>query len=1163
MHSRLNKRYWLVVFVVILILQDRSIQAQESKERSFNVVGNVDNNMKPLTNVKVSLIKNGNVEKTYITSTDGKFHFTLELNSEYTILVEKSGMLPKKIYFNTKVPDDAFNKWTNEFGMSLYAGCEGVNTSILDEPVDRIQFSTNSRDFVSDKAYADNIHNRLAKLQTDIENCQENKFQSKINEGDKLFNAKQYDQARDKYQDALKMFPEDAYAQKKIDEINKKIGQNQQTQQRYDALIKDADLLMVSKNYAEAKEKYQQAQALMPDNAYPGQKITEADNLLKNQSQADQSKSEAEKNYNNLIAKANTAYSLQNYEEAKNAYQQALLIKPNSTLPQQKIKELDPLIAQQKQKNLEKSANDKSYNEALAQAQTALLANNLVAARQYYNQALQLKPDAALPKQKMDEIDKQTMQKQAANQKAQKNESSQKINQALDEGDQYFNQKNYDAAEVAYLKVLDIDPKDEYAKQRLDKIKNLKLAAQAEKQKNLEKSFTENVSKADELVKTASYQQAVEVYKQALLLKPDDIALKTKISETEKKMAADQQKQTADLDKKKQYDQKINLGNTAFASKQYTQAKDAFQGASVLYPDQAYPRSKIAEIDKILADQQNLLQYNTIITQADQLFTAKKLSEAKSSYQQALSIKPGEAYPSGQISKIDALIAEQIKNDNAAKAKEQQYNTAITQADQLFQAKKLQEAKSAYQQALLIKPGEVYPTGQISRIDALIAEQIKNENDAKAKEQQYAAAITKGDQLFAAKKFAEAKTSYQQASILKPGDIYPTGQITKIDALIAEQIKNDNAAKAKEQQYNNAIVQADQLFTAKKYSEAKSGYQQALTIKPGEVYPTGQVTKIDALVAEQIKNENAAKAKEQQYNTAITQADQLFAAKKYSEAKSGYQQAITIKPGEVYPAGQITKIDALVADQIKKDNDAKAKEQQYNAAITQADQLLAAKKLTDAKAAYQQALLIKPNEKYPSDQIAKVDLQLSAIAKQNQESAATDQKYNSFIAAADKAYDTKDFVTAKANYNQALGIKPAETYPKERLNKISEYEKMIAQEEAARKVSKTTTTGAEKSKSAVEPLADLKFANESERQKYLDGLRSKYPVGVTLEVHNEKNRVINRFVIIRDGEVREFRKVVYSWGGTEFSLNGIACTGLYFDTQVKVREGEFYKEVDY
>jgi tetratricopeptide (TPR) repeat protein len=1225
--NSLNKS--IMVKYIGVILMAFFIGNSNAQERSLTIFGTAESNMKPLANAKVTLLKRGVEEQTFRTGSDGIFKFSLQMNEEYLVLLEKPGMLTKRIAFNTKLPDDISKKWTIEFAMTLFLGCEGVNTSVLDKPVDIIRFNEKKQDFISDKTYADNIRAGIEKLYVDIENCQTKKSEQLVKQADELLNKKQYEEARSKYEELLNINPDDSYSQEKIEEIESKIGQSKLSEQLYTSAINEADKLFAAKNYELAKTKYQQALTSQPSNAYPREKITAIDNMLNAQNNTEQEKLNKEKQYTDLINKANLAYANKNFEEAKSLYQQALTVKPDATFPNQKISELDPLIAKQKQEAMQNASNDKAFNETMAMAQSSMQKSDFETAKQLYNKALTINPQSQLPKQKINEIDKIVEQQKANETKAQKADNEKKILAALDEGDMYFKQKKYDEAAAAYQRAIQLNPKETYAKQQVEKIASYKQAAEVEKQKTLEKSVNESVLIADNLMTAASYQQAVEAYKQALILKPSDPTLLSKLAIAEQKLTAEKLNKEANAKKDQQYNTTISQADQLYAANKIQEAKVKYQQALLIKPGETYPTSQIAKIDAAVSEQLKKeadnktkeQQYKTAITQGDQLFIVNKNSEAKVQYQQALLIKPGDIYPTSQIAKIDARIAEQLKKETDAKAKEQQYNTTIFQADQLYAANKNTEAKVQYQQALLIKPGDIYTISQIAKIDARITEQLKKEADAKAKEQQYNSAISQADQLFAANKnteakvqyqqallikpgeaypnaqiakidaqqllkeadikakeqqyntavsqadqlFAankntEAKVQYQQALLVKPGEVYPTSQITKIDARIAEQLKKEADSKAKEQQYNTAISQGDKLYTANKNAESKVQYQQALLIKPGETYPTSQITKIDALIAEQLKKEADAKAKEQQYKNTISQADQLFIANKDTEAKIQYQQALLIKPGEGYPTSQIAKIDARIAEQLKKETDAKAKEQQYKTAIAQADQFFGSDKLIEAKAYYEQALKVKPAESYPTEQIKKIEAKMLQLEKEKQAKLEFEQKYTGVIKNADLAYDGKDFTKAKDLYNQALTMRPSETYPRERLNKIVEYEKMVARDQASRKQTSTTTTTTEKPKKK-SALAELKFTNDSERDKYLNSLRASYPVGVTLEVHEEEFKSTRRFVVIRDNEVREFRMVKFNWGGVEYSLNGIPITGQYFETQVKVREGEFYQEI--
>ncbi len=276
-----------------------------------------------------------------------------------------------------------------------------------------------------------------------------------------------------------------------------------------------------------------------------------------------------------------------------------------------------------------------------------------------------------------------------------------------------------------------------------------------------------------------------------------------------------------------------------------------------------------------------------------------------------------------------------------------------------------------------------------------------------------------------------------------------------------------------------------------------------------------------------------------------------------------YQKALTIKPSETYPQQQITKIDNLIAEEARRENEQRTIEQQYNTAIAQADKLYNENKLEEAKVAYQKALGFKSNEAYPTSQIAKIDTQLAQIEKEHQERAAFEQQYNNIIASADKAYDQRDYPSAKTAYMEALKLKPGEKYPQQRLNKIAEFERILAVQEANRNVTTTTTSANQTTSPKPSKLADLNFANDSERDKYLNGLKKQYPEGITLEIHKDKTFTTNRYVVIRGNEVREFRMVKFNWGGVEYSLNGIPISGQYFETQVKQREGEFFQKFEF
>ncbi|MEK6616611.1 MAG: hypothetical protein AABZ32_10955, partial [Bacteroidota bacterium] len=347
------------------------------------------------------------------------------------------------------------------------------------------------------------------------------------------------------------------------------------------------------------------------------------------------------------------------------------------------------------------------------------------------------------------------------------------------------------------------------------------------------------------------------------------------------------------------------------------------------------------------------------------------------------------------------------------------YKAAIAKGDKAFNSTDYPIAKAGYNEALGIKPGEAYPKQKLAEIDKLLAgANAQKEIDAK-----YKAAITKGDGQFGAKDYAEAKTAYTEASGIKPSEQYPKTKLAEIEKLLAD------AGKQKEvdEKYKAAIAKADGAFCSKNYCAAKSGYTDASYIKPAEQYPKQKIVELDKLLADA----NKQKGINEKYKAAITKGDATFGIKDYASSKTAFTEAIGIKPAEQYPKTKLAELEKLLGDAAKQ----KEIDEKYQAAITKGDNAFKAKEYSTAKAGFNEAIGIKPNESYPKQMLAEI-AQLVADAANAAKQKEMDEKYKTAIAKGDGAFATKDYATARGGYTEASGIKPAEQYPKIKLAKI-------------------------------------------------------------------------------------------------------------------------------
>lgn len=175
----------------------------------------------------------------------------------------------------------------------------------------------------------------------------------------------------------------------------------------------------------------------------------------------------------------------------------------------------------------------------------------------------------------------------------------------------------------------------------------------------------------------------------------------------------------------------------------------------------------------------------------------------------------------------------------------EKYNSTIKQADEKLKERKLDEARSLYNQALVIKKDDAYSKQKLAEISKLEIEIKKGEDDKiKSKEltqKKYDDIIVSADKLFNTDKFAEAKNKYQEALILKPGEKYPQQKLVECsDAIAINAVKTEQVKK-----YKDNIAIADKLFDSKKWEDSKKAYRTAASIKNDEEYPSKKIKEIE------------------------------------------------------------------------------------------------------------------------------------------------------------------------------------------------------------------------------------------------------------------------------------------------------------------------------
>jgi len=350
----------------------------------------------------------------------------------------------------------------------------------------------------------------------------------------------------------------------------------------------------------------------------------------------------------------------------------------------------------------------------------------------------------------------------------------------------------------------------------------------------------------------------------------------------------------------------------------------------------------------------------------------------------------------------------------------------------------------------------------------------------------FAALLAKGKSAMTASKWDQALTDFTAALAIFPDDKEAQQLQAQAQAKVDEQL---SAAQA-EKKFQDALKAAEADLKADKLDSAAERFRGAQALKPAAPEPADGLKRVEARRTALTADEN--------YRKAIADADAHFTAGRYADASKGYAAASSMKPAEVYPRTRKADADRLLADAAAQAAALAEKTARYETLVAAADKAFKAKSFKEAKASYEEAARVLPAEKYPQERIAlcaaEIDKENSAAAAAAAAAASAasaaaaaaelDAKYTAQISAADAAFAKSDWAAAKAAYRKALELKPAESYPTSRLDRIAKEEKAAASAaDAAAAAAAKKAADEEAARLAAERKAADAAAREAERMR--------------------------------------------------------------------------------
>ena len=318
-----------------------------------------------------------------------------------------------------------------------------------------------------------------------------------------------------------------------------------------------------------------------------------------------------------------------------------------------------------------------------------------------------------------------------------------------------------------------------------------RLADLAKDGDKLKKEFDKLVQEGDGKMKGTKYEEAMNKYKSALGIFPDDVPAQEKYDEAERMY----NEQLASKNNDAQYTQLIKDADALYKKQDWENAKNKYSEAVAIRNSENYPKNQITEIDKKLLEIENEKRFKAIVARADQEFKGENFETCINSYQEALRINSNDVYSKKQIDAAK-LAMEAIANDkNKQEEIERRYKALLVSADDLFTKKQYLECIAKYKSASEIKPNEDYPIEQIYKANkALDAGKTVVNTPPPAEDPnlaEYKKLIAEADVLFRESnlnnetKLKESRSKYTSALALKSSERYPTRQIETIDQAIS------------------------------------------------------------------------------------------------------------------------------------------------------------------------------------------------------------------------------------------------------------------------------------------------------------------------------------------------------------------------------------------
>lgn len=785
---------------------------------------------------------------------------------------------------------------------------------------------------------------------------------------------------------------------------------------KYNALIKEADGFYDNEEYKLALAKYEEALQVpgKQTEEHPNNRLIEIENLLQELAEKELEEKQGDQAYQNLLDAADNFATNKEWDKALDKYEEALELKPGEQYPLDKMGEV---MAAKKA-----ALDQKEYEQLIQQGDNFFGQNSLKAARDKYTNASKLFPNEPYPKEQLQKIqDKLDSEKE-------QREKKQKYDDAIAEADRLFDEEKYEQSIVKYREAIEFESAATYPKERI-KIAEQKFAEQQELER-LKEEVDAIVKEADILTSSRNYDEAIAKYDEALAL------LSTPEIEEKKQRAVEKLEELQNEEKRaEQIKQLLTAANESFEAGYFQDALNDFQAVlniedtnteAIEGAEKAKQAIKEKEEKEALKE-----EFDQLVANADQLYTDESWKEAEKMYVAAKDLIDDDTHVNDRL----ASVREKIAQNESLAEQQEQIQSLLDQAARQKNEEKWDDAIASYEEILGIKSDHADAKTLLEETKALKQEWLANKENQEA----FDKLKTEADQLFAQKKWEEAKDKYVAAK-----DIQSSTEVDDQLKIIEQELSKLSSAKEKEEKYNEAMSQAASFEDDEEYQKAIDKYNDALAYKEGDATAINKIKDLE----EKIKSLEENQEKEEEFLAAMNKGKEAYEDEDYSAAIKFYDDALEIKPMN-------PKVLELKRNTQAELDKLSSQEEQFQQLISEAKEKKDNGELEVAKDLYVQAQQMKPKDPVPQNAIVEID----ELLRQRQEAQAEqseqekiDQNYKDKLELAEVAAQNFKYEDAIEHLKAASKIKPEEDFPKKKINEYQAFLDQIAAQNSKEKM---------------------------------------------------------------------------------------------------------------